>query len=111
MTLGDTLILIWQQVLDEGKSTVDLEGKTYSVGRTRAKKLRTVRFDYTDYRLDGIEQNPATTSQWAALARGRGLKQRSWRPDSLGLGFSPPANFQNKWTCELSRFYKRRHHE
>jgi hypothetical protein len=69
MTLGDTLISIWQQVLAEGKSTVDLEDKTYSVGRTRAKKLRTVRFGYIDYRLDGIEQNPATTSQWAALAR------------------------------------------
>ena len=69
MTLGDALISIWQQVLAEGKSTVDLEGKTYSVGSTRAKRLRTVRFDYTDYQLDGIEQNPATTSQWAALAR------------------------------------------
>jgi len=78
MTLGDTLILIWQQVLDEGKSTVDLEGKTYSVGSTRAKKLRTVHFDYTPYRLDGIEQNPATTSQWAALAReGRRVMQFS----------------------------------
>jgi len=70
MTLGDTLISIWQQVLADGNSTVDLEGKTYAVGRTRAKKLRTVRFGYADYRLDGIEQNPATTSQWAALARG-----------------------------------------
>ncbi|MDD1711175.1 MAG: hypothetical protein LUQ37_09745 [Methanoregulaceae archaeon] len=28
-----------------------------------------MRFDYADYQLDGIEQNPATTSQWAALAR------------------------------------------
>ena len=80
MTLGDTLILIWQQVLDEGKSTVDLEGKTYSVGSTRAKKLRTVHFDYTPYRLDGIEQNPATTSQWAALAReGKRMMQFSCR--------------------------------
>ena len=69
MTLADTLISVWQQALVEGKSTVELEGKTYSVGSTRAKRLRTVRFDYTGYRLDGIEQNPATTSQWAALAR------------------------------------------
>jgi len=28
-----------------------------------------VHFDYSDYRLDGVEQNPATTSQWADLAR------------------------------------------
>ena len=69
MTLGNTLISIWQQILAEGKSTVDLEGKTYSVGSTRAKRLRTVRFDYTDCWLDGIEQNPATSSQWAALVR------------------------------------------
>ncbi len=69
MTLADSLISIWQQVLAEGKSAVDLEGKTYPVGDTRAKRLRTVRFEYLDYRLDGIEQNPATASEWAALAR------------------------------------------
>lgn len=80
MTLGDTLISIWQQVLADGKSVVNLEGKTYSVERTRAKKLRMVRFDYGDYRLDGIEQNPATTSQWAALAReGKRVMQFSCR--------------------------------
>jgi hypothetical protein len=80
MTLGDALISIWQQALAEGKSTVDLEGKTYSVGRTRAKKLRTMRFDYSDYTLDGIEQNPATTSQWAALAReGKRVMQFSYQ--------------------------------
>ena len=80
MTLADTLVSIWQQVLAEGKSTVDLEGKTYSVGSTRAKRLRTVRFNYTDCQLDGIEQNPATTSQWAALAReGRRVMQFSYQ--------------------------------
>ncbi len=80
MTLGDTLISIWQQVLVEEKSTVDLEGKTYTVGSTRAKKLRTVLFDCTEYRLDGIEQNPATSSQWAALAReGKRVMQFSYQ--------------------------------
>ncbi len=48
---------------------VELEGRAYPVGSTRAKKLRTVRFEYSDYRLDGIEQNPPATSRWAALAR------------------------------------------
>jgi hypothetical protein len=80
MTLGETLISIWQQVLAEGKSPIQLEGKTYSVGSTRAKKLRTVRFDYGDYCLDGIEQNPETTSRWAALAReGKGVMQFSYQ--------------------------------
>jgi hypothetical protein len=60
MIIGNALISIWQQVLAEDKPTIDLEGKTYSVGRTRAKKLRTVGFDYGGYRLIGIEQNPAT---------------------------------------------------
>jgi hypothetical protein len=69
MKLRDTLISIWQQVLAEEKSTVDLEWKTYAVGKTRGKRLLIVHFDYADYRLDGIEQNPATSSQWAALAR------------------------------------------
>ncbi len=69
MTLGETVISVWRQVLEEGKPVVELEGRTYAVGHTRAKKLRTVSFTYEDYRLDGIEQNPETTSRWAALAR------------------------------------------
>ena len=85
MTLGDTLVSIWQQVLAEGKSTVDLEGKTYSVGKTRAKRLRTVRFDYAECRLDGIEQNLATNSQWAALAReGKRVMQFSYQNRYIG---------------------------
>jgi hypothetical protein len=80
MTLGETLTSIWQQALAEGKSPIELEGKTYSVGSTRAKKLRTVRFHYADYRLDGIEQNPETTSRWAALAReGKRVMQFSYQ--------------------------------
>jgi hypothetical protein len=78
MTLGETLISIWQQVLAEGKSPIELEGKTYSVGSTRAKKLRTVRFEFGGHWLDGIEQNPETTSRWAALAReGKAVMQFS----------------------------------
>ncbi len=69
MTLGETLISVWQQVLVEDISTVGLDGRAYSVESTRAKKLRTVRFECADYQLDGIEQNPKTTSRWAALAR------------------------------------------
>ncbi len=32
MTLGDALVSIWQQVLADGKPTVELEGKTFTVG-------------------------------------------------------------------------------
>jgi hypothetical protein len=80
MTLGETLISIWQQALVEGKSVIDLEGRTYPVGKTRSAKLRTARFDYDDYCLDGIEQNPKTTSRWAALAReGKRVMQFSYQ--------------------------------
>jgi hypothetical protein len=69
MTLGETAISIWQQALVEQKPVVELEGQTCLVGRTRAKKLRTVRFVYAAHEIDGIEQNPQTSSRWAALAR------------------------------------------
>jgi len=55
MTLAETLISIWQQVLGEGKEVVELEGKTYRINRTRAKKLRTVSFVYKYQLLEGIE--------------------------------------------------------
>ena len=69
MTLGETLIEVWRQVLVEGKPRVELESKSYPVAATRAKKLRTVRFDYAPYNIDSIEQNPETGSRWALLAR------------------------------------------
>ena len=69
MTLGETLIEVWRQVLVEEKPRVELEGGSYPVTATRAKKLRTVRFDYVPYHIDGIEQNPETGSRWALLAR------------------------------------------
>ena len=69
MTLGETLIEVWRQALVEGKPRVELEGKSYPVTTTRAKKLRTVLLDYTPYHIDGIEQNPETGSRWALLAR------------------------------------------
>ena len=69
MTLGEALIEVWQQVLVEGRLRVELDGKSHPVTATRAKKLRTVRFDYVAYHIDGIEQNPETASRWALLAR------------------------------------------
>ncbi len=69
MTLGETLIEVWRQVLVEGLPSVELAGKSYPVTATRAKKLRTVRFEYAPYSIDGIEQNPETGSRWALLAR------------------------------------------
>ena len=69
MTLGDALISVWRQALEESRDTVEIEGERFQVTATRAKKLRTVEFQFGECRLDGIEQNPQTGSRWAQLAR------------------------------------------
>ena len=69
MTLGETLISVWQQSLADGHERVDLGHESYSVKVFRTKKLRSVEFSYGDQRIIGIEQNPKTESRWAVLAR------------------------------------------
>ena len=73
MTLAEVLEKVWRQALVEEKRSVELEGEIYPVERTRRQKLRTVDFEFAGRRFTGIEQNPATGSQWAAKAR-RGAK-------------------------------------
>lgn len=85
MTLGETLVAVWQQALAEGNSAVELDGQRWRVTKTRSKRLRTVRFSYGEYELDGIEQNPNTTSRWAALARqGKRIMQFSFQGRYVG---------------------------
>jgi hypothetical protein len=69
MTLGETLISVWQQSLADGQKEVELGRASYPVTVFRAKKLRSVEFSYGELRIIGIEQNAATSSRWAALAR------------------------------------------
>jgi hypothetical protein len=69
MTMGEALVSVWQQVLVEGKTKIELEREIYTVSFLRAKKLKMVDFTFSDFRIAGIEQNPKTTSNWAALAR------------------------------------------
>ena len=68
MTLGETLISVWQQSLAAGKQEVQLADETFPVTVFRAKKLRSVEFGYGELRIMGIEQNPKTGSRWAVLA-------------------------------------------
>lgn len=85
MTLAETLVAVWQQALAEEKAVVHLESKGHPVERTRGKRLRTVEFAHGPHRLSGIEQNPATRSRWAALARqGRRIMQFSCRGRYVG---------------------------
>lgn len=69
MTLGDTLISVWQQALVERKGSVEIEQNQYPVRKTSSKRLRSVDFPYREWRISGIEQNPRTGSRWANLAR------------------------------------------
>jgi hypothetical protein len=68
-TLGEALISAWKQVLVEERLTVELDGRTYRVSRTRSQALRTVEVVHQDRHLEGIEQNPNTASRWAKLAQ------------------------------------------
>ena len=69
MTLGEALISVWRQALEEGREAVELASERFPVTVTRAKKLRSVEFRFGEHRLDGIEQNPLTGSRWDELAR------------------------------------------
>jgi len=71
MTLGETLVEVWRQVLVEGESRIEVDGKQYRVSVTSRNKLRAVAFVASGNGFDGIEQNPNTASRWAKLARER----------------------------------------
>jgi hypothetical protein len=67
-TLGEALVIVWRQALAEGKHTVGLPNGVFSVSRTRNQGLITVYFRYGTYQIEGIEQNPLTTSEWGQRA-------------------------------------------
>ena len=85
MTLGQALISVWQQAMAEEKPEVELDGERYRVTMSAAKKLRTVRFAWGSLRIDGIEQNPRTSSRWAKLAgEGKRIMQFSHQGKYVG---------------------------
>jgi hypothetical protein len=67
--LDDALLSVWLQALVEGKKRVHLGEDFYPVQRTSKNKLAQVDFDVAGQRIRGLEQNPATGSRWAELAR------------------------------------------
>jgi hypothetical protein len=85
MTLADTLVSVWNQVLVERKSVLDLGGEPARVRETRSKHLRSVQFVYGGRVLEGIEQNPRTASRWAKQAQeGKQIMQFSYRAQYIG---------------------------
>jgi hypothetical protein len=69
MTLEEALASVWRQVLAEGVDAVELAGRRFPVRPTPRKGLRQVDFVFDSRSLRGLEQNPATRSRWAQLAR------------------------------------------
>lgn len=69
VTLAAALVDAWRQILVEGRSEAEIDGHTVRASRTSARGLRTVTFSYEGQLIDGIEQNPETTSRWAKLAQ------------------------------------------
>ena len=85
MTLAETLISVWQQVLVEKVSVVRLEKRSSPVDVTRKSRLRTVDFSYGGHKIIGIEQNPRTQSRWAQMAReGQRVMQFSCKGRYIG---------------------------
>jgi hypothetical protein len=69
MKLEEALVAVWRQALAENANLVELEGKRYPVHRTQRLRLRQVDFEFEGQEMRGIEQNPATKSRWAEMAR------------------------------------------
>lgn len=69
LSLDEALLSVWRQVLVERKKRVLLGDNSYPVLSTAKRRLAQVDFDFAGQRIRGLEQNPATASRWAALAR------------------------------------------
>jgi hypothetical protein len=67
--LDAVLLSVWKQALVERNKRVALGENSYAVESTPKRALLQVDFEFAGQRIRGLEQNPATDSRWAALAR------------------------------------------
>ncbi len=67
--LDEALLSVWRQALLERKKRVTLGDNSYPVQHTAKRKLAQIDFNVAGQRIRGLEQNPATASRWAELAR------------------------------------------
>lgn len=65
----EALTTVWRQALVERKKRVNLGEDSYPVQSTPKRGLLQVDFEFSGERIRGLEQNPATASRWAELAR------------------------------------------
>jgi hypothetical protein len=69
ISFEQVLIDVWRQVLVENADMVVLGTEYYHVRQTPKSHLRQVDFVFEGSKIRGLEQNPATKSRWAQLAR------------------------------------------
>jgi hypothetical protein len=69
MTLEETLIPLWRQILVERAAAAEIDGKKYPATRTATSRLWQLDFAFEGRVLQGLEQNPNTQSRSAELAR------------------------------------------
>jgi hypothetical protein len=69
ISLEQTLIDVWRQILVEEVQVVLLGPDRYPVRLTPKRNLREVDFVFEGKTIRGLEQNPETKSRWAKLAR------------------------------------------
>jgi hypothetical protein len=67
--LNEALLSVWKQALVERKKRVALGEDSYAVQSTPKRALLQVDFEFAGQTIRGLEQNPATSSRWAELAR------------------------------------------
>jgi len=67
--LDDALLSVWRQALVDKAKRVKLGDDSYAVRSTPKRGLAQVDFEFAGQRIRGLEQNPATASRWAQLAR------------------------------------------
>jgi hypothetical protein len=69
LSFEQALIDIWRQVLVENADVVALGEERYPVHSTPRSHRRQVDFVFEGSKIHGLEQNPATKSRWAQMAR------------------------------------------
>lgn len=69
ISFEQVLTEVWRQALVENSEMVALGAERYPVRRTPKSRLRQVDFIVDGSKIRGLEQNPATKSRWAQMAR------------------------------------------
>jgi hypothetical protein len=68
-SIQEVLVSVWRQALVEKYPTVKIGDRIYRVKKTSKTGLRQVDFFCEGEEIRGLEQNPASKSRWAAMAR------------------------------------------